>query len=412
MTEDDVRAWIEANWSLDMPLAEWWRRLADSGLAFPIYPSGLGGSGAAASVARGIEQALASAGCIGAPEGIGPSMGAATVLQHGTEEQKRRFLPPLVSGQVLWCQLFSEPGAGSDLASLACRAERDGDEFVVAGQKVWNSGAHLAKWGLLLARTDVDAPKHAGISYLMIDMDQPGIEARPLVQMNGAADFCEVFIDDALVPIENVIGEVNDGWNVARTTLTHERASIGHRRPEGLFSVTAGRPAGKLELPVGELVEEAKAHAADPRRRRDVMVGAKSMIRLAQDTRAILHPAWRDRTIRYWINSRVHQLTIQRASEQAKRGRAGPTGSVTKLSLAMLAHESRDLSMGLLGAEGMLLDDAREHSKVQQACLSSLAPSLGGGTNEIQRNIIGERALGLPREPGIDPDTPFRDLPK
>jgi alkylation response protein AidB-like acyl-CoA dehydrogenase len=354
---------------------------------------------------------LGARGVIGPPTGNAPNMGAPTLLVHGTAEQKDRFVKPVANGQHAWCQLFSEPGAGSDLAGLACKAVRDGDEFVVTGQKVWNSSADVSEWGMLLARTNPEVPKHAGITWMMIDMQQPGVEVRPLVQMNGSAEFCEVFLSEARVPIENVIGGVDNGWTVARTTLTYERGSVGRRSPKGMVQMRAGSLGGNLDRPVGELIERARRVALDPNKRFDVMLGAKSMIHLAQDRGLSKDPVVRDRVADYYVRSEAHRLTQIRARDNAKGGRPGPEGSIAKLGLALLAHRSRDLSMSLLGAEGMLAgDDARDHGKVQRACVSSHAPSLGGGTNEIQRNIIGERALGLPREPESNSDLPFSQL--
>ncbi len=264
---------------------------------------------------------------------------------------------------------------------------------------------------MLVARTNRDVPKHAGITWMMIDMTQPGVEVRPLVQMNGGAEFCEVFLTEARVPVANVVGSIDDGWNVAKTTLSFERGSIGKRVPRGLVQVRAGGLSGNLDRSVGELIAEAEATAEDPTKRFDVMVGAKSMLRLARDLGRDNDPVVRNAVADYYIHSEVHRLNGLRARTNAKSGRPGPEASIGKLSLALLAHRSRDLSMSILGAEGLVIgEDAREHGKVQRACLSSFAPSLGGGTNEIQRNIIGERTLGLPREPGDDASVPFREL--
>ncbi|MET0715018.1 MAG: acyl-CoA dehydrogenase family protein, partial [Mycetocola sp.] len=241
MTDRDVvRSWIEENWSLDLSLEEWWARLAAAGYAFPTWPIGFGGQALSFKEARSVGEALASFEVIGPPLGNATAMGAPTILDHGTADQKERFVVPAVTGQEAWAQLFSEPGAGSDLASLSTRAEQDGSEFVLNGQKVWNSYADIAGWGMVLARTDPDAPKHRGISFMMIDMNQPGIEVRPLVQMNGSAEFCEVFLTDARVRDDDVIGDLNDGWNVAKTTLAYERAGISSGRTRGLFAATPG----------------------------------------------------------------------------------------------------------------------------------------------------------------------------
>jgi alkylation response protein AidB-like acyl-CoA dehydrogenase len=338
-------------------------------------------------------------------------MGSPTILEHGTEEQKRRFVTPAVRGQEAWAQLFSEPGAGSDLASLATNAVLDGSEYIVEGQKVWNSFADISGWGMLLARTDWDVPKHKGITFMMIDMDQPGVEVRPLVQMNGTADFCEVFLNEARVPVENVIGEAGDGWRVARTTLAFERSGISSGRARGFLHVQPGQKAGNLERPVGELKEIARRVARDSTRRGEVLLNTRSMIKLAEETGAAKSAAVRDRLMRYYVNSQVYKWTGQRSRDNLKFGRPGPESSTLKVQLAMLAHESRDLSMSILGAQGMLIgEETLDRGRVQMAALSSFAASLGGGTNEIQRNIIGERTLGLPREPVLDSDLAFRDL--
>ena len=223
----DVQAWVDANWDTSITVRDWWRRLADAGYAYPSWPAGLGGSGASRRDAATIAGVLAHNGVIGPPIGaMAATLAAPTLLEHATEPQQRELVRPIATGEAAWCQLFSEPGSGSDLASIGTRAVRDGDEWVVTGQKVWNSAADSADFGMLLARTDVDVPKHAGITYFAIDMKQPGIEARPLRQMNGASNFCEVFLTEARVPVDRVIGEVNDGWRVAQTTLRNERNSV------------------------------------------------------------------------------------------------------------------------------------------------------------------------------------------
>lgn len=410
---DAVASFVSSHWDLDLTLREWWRRLADACFAFPTWPEGLGGWGATATEARVVLEALAAAEVIAPPAGIAVDMGVPTVLTHGTEEQQRRFVGPVLDGTVAWCQLFSEPGAGSDLAGVSTRAILDGDTFVVSGQKVWNSGADVSDFGMLLARTDPDVPKHEGMSWMLIDMHQPGIEVRPLVQMNGGAEFCEVFLTEARVPVENVIGGLGGGWNVARTTLLHERNTIGRRLPHGLVHAAAGEGAGHLDRRVGDIIESARRAARQSSRRFDVMIGPKSMIHLARDVERADDPVVRQRVADYWIRSEVHRLTGVRSRENARGGKAGPEGSILKLSNALLAHLSRDVSLSILGAEGMLFGaSARDDGRVQRAAVSSHAPSLGGGTNEIQRNVIGERILGLPRERAVDGDIPFRDLPK
>ncbi|HEX6659953.1 MAG TPA: acyl-CoA dehydrogenase family protein [Ilumatobacter sp.] len=410
-TIEEVRSWIEANWRLDLTLGEWWDRLAGAGYAFPSWPAGLGGRGATPAEERTVLTAISDAGVVGPPSGNGPNMGAPTVLAHGTPEQQVRLIAPLARGREAWAQLFSEPGAGSDLASLATSAVLDGDEYVINGQKVWNSFADVSDWGMLLARTDLDVPKHRGITFVMIDMDQPGVDVRPLVQMNGVAEFSEVFLTDARAKVSNVIGEPGNGWAVARTTLAFERSKAGGGRARGVVTVGAGRKAGNLDRPVGDLIQEARRRREDRTVRNEVLLSARTLIDLARELAREHDPVLRDRLMRYYADNQVYTWTGQRSRDNAKTGRPGPESSTIKLQLAMLAHRSRDLSMSMLGAEGMLMgDDARHHGRVQMAGLSSFAASLGGGTNEIQRNIIGEQTLGLPREPAIDADVPFREL--
>jgi alkylation response protein AidB-like acyl-CoA dehydrogenase len=407
-TAEAAPGWIAEHWSPELALAGWWGLLFDAGYAFPTWPEGLGGWGATAAEARAVSGALAAAGVVGPPSGNGPNMGGPTLIRHGTPDQQQQFVAPMGRGTVQWCQLFSEPGAGSDLASLATKAERDGDEFVISGQKVWNSKADVSEWGMLLCRTDPDVPKHRGLSFVMLDMHQPGVEVRPLVQMNGGAEFCEVFLTEARARVVDTIGELNDGWNVARTTLLHERASAAAGKGRGMVTVEAGAGGGNLDRTVGELVDASKRAAADPTKRSELLLSSRSMLALAADTGTVADPARRDRVMRYHVHSEVYRLNGQRVRDLAKARVACPLdGSTAKLDLAMLAHESRDLSLSLLGADSMLMEgDAR----VQRAGLSSFVPSLGGGTNEIQRNIIAERTLGLPREPGYDNDVPFREL--
>ena len=411
--ERTVSDWIAATWDDSMLLGDWWGALADAGYAFPTWPAGLGGLGATRREARTIAAALAAAEVIGPPDGNGPNMGVPTLLAHGTVAQQARFVRPVAGGRQAWCQLFSEPGAGSDLAGLGTRAVRDGDEFVITGQKVWSSFAQGSDWGMLLTRTNPDVPKHRGISWMMIEMEQPGIEVRPLVQMNGAAEFCEVFLDEARARATDVIGEVDDGWTVAKSTLAHERSAVTAGRNRPLVTVPAGPLGGNLDRPVGEILAAVRARRARPRRRGEVLLGSRTIIELAQELGLDRDPNVRQELARYHAHSEVYRLTNQRVSDNTKRGRVGPEVSIGKLALALLAHRSRDLSMALLGAEGMLVGPGTyQDGRVQQAALSSHVPSIGGGTNEIQRNIIGERTLGLPREPSVDEDMPFRDLRK
>ena len=225
----EAREWLEAHWDPDRPLLEWRGGLADSGWASPQWPFDWYGRGLSSELVREATDQRQSFGAVGPPIGSAMSLAAPTLLAHGSDELKRRLLRRILTGEDRWCQLFSEPGNGSDLAGLTTRAERDGDEWMVSGQKVWTTGAKTAAFGMLLARTDWDAPKHRGITYFVLPMDQPGVEVRPLRQMNGHASFNEVFFTEARVPAGNLVGEVNDGWSGALTTLAHERGLGGSR---------------------------------------------------------------------------------------------------------------------------------------------------------------------------------------
>ncbi len=405
----EVRSWIRANWDPDATVREWWRRLGESGWGFPTWPTEWYGKGVSGEVAGVVRRELARAGALDPPGGLGQGLGAPTLVAHATEDQKRRWLHGLATGAEAWCQLFSEPGAGSDLASLQTRAVRDGDEWVVNGQKVWTSGARQADRGMLLARTDVDMPKHRGITYFIIDIEQPGIEIRPLKQMNGGATFNEVFFTDARVAHANVVGEVGGGWTVAITTLAYERSGIGGG---GLRAAAApGEKAGFLDR---RCVEVLAGEVADPEMSMASFFGNGAVLARSAATEMGRRddPLVRQGVARIHAMYETARLNIQRAQAVVRSGgRPGPEGSTGKLVAANNMHAARDVAMGILGAHGMLAgDDAPLGASVQMLALSAHAISIAGGTNEVQHNIIGERVLGLPREPQVDRDVPFRDL--
>jgi alkylation response protein AidB-like acyl-CoA dehydrogenase len=408
---EQARAWIEQNWDLDLTLREWWTCLAEAGYAFPTWPEGLGGSSMSSGEARQVARSLADAGVIGPPSGVGQTMGGPTVLAHGTDEQKAALVPALADGTEAWCQLFSEPSAGSDLAGLRTSAVADGDEWVVSGQKVWNSGAHLADRGLLLARTDPTVPKHQGLSFFVIDMDQPGIEARPLRQMNGEAEFCEVFITEARIPGDRVIGGLGEGWRVAQTTLAYERAGVSSGGTRGAINSFPGRAAGMLECRVGEILEDAAKTAR--RKVTGFVVNNRAMLELARSHDRDEDALARQELARFKSMTEVNRFNALRAKAASTRGeRPGGEASVGKLAMSDIAKASRDLTFALMGAHGMLADDdAPEDGSYHKVALASFGAGMGGGTDQIQRNIIGERALGLPREPAVDRDIPFSDIP-
>ena len=358
----------------------------DAGLARMDYPVGHGGLDASPKLQEIVDEALEAAGrryqWTRNPMGIG--MCGPTIVARGTEEQRARFLRPIFTAEELWCQLFSEPGAGSDVAGLATRAERDGDEWVVNGSKIWTSLAHRAHWGLLLARTDPDAPKHKGLTAFIIDMQQPEVEVRPIRSMAGASGFNEVFFTNAKVPDSMRVGDVGDGWRVANATLMNERVSIG--------SEVAPRGSGPI------------AHA----------VAA---------WRACTHktPARRDRLVRLWIDAELLRLGSFRAQAVRAKGVPGPEGSVLKLLSGRVGQGVSELVVDLMGADVMLCGPYTEghadESEAQPrdavlAFIASQASTIAGGTTQIQMNILGERVLGLPREPGFDPNTPWSQIPR
>jgi alkylation response protein AidB-like acyl-CoA dehydrogenase len=407
----DVQAWVDANWDTSITVREWWRRLADAGYAYPSWPAGLGGRGASRRDALTIAGVLARNGVIGPPVGaLAATLAAPTLLEHATDDQRTELVRPIATGEAAWCQLFSEPGSGSDLASVATRAVRDGDDWIVTGQKVWNSSADSAEFGMLLARTDVNVPKHAGITYFAIDMNQPGIEARPLKQMNGASNFCEVFLTEARVSSRRVIGAVNGGWRVAQTTLLHERNSVAGGGLPGLVLARSGSQ-GDLERTVGEVLDRAR-EAAEAHRSpiRAGAVPAKQMIELARTHGVSGDPVIRQDLARYISHIRVNGWTMRR-SGAASGKLTGADGSIAKLTTARICQESRDLSYRIVGARGMLLGRSSPlEGDLQLVNLASPGNRIGGGTDEIQFNVLGERGLGLPREPSRDKNVPYREL--
>jgi alkylation response protein AidB-like acyl-CoA dehydrogenase len=358
-----------------------------------------------------VRTTLAAHGVVAPPAGhVAATLAAPTLLEHGTADQIHEHVRAIALGETSWCQLFSEPGSGSDLASIGTRAERDGDEWIVTGQKVWNSAANAADMGMLLARTDPDQPKHRGITYFAIDMHQPNVEARPLKVMNGTAPFCEVFLTEARIPAERVIGDLNGGWRVAQTTMFHERNMVAGGGIPGLFHARSGRD-GDLDVTVGEVIDRAKAITTKRHSPiRSGAVGAKVMIDLARAYGRAGDPVIRQELARYHSQVKVNGWTMQRIG--AAGGKlTGADGSIAKLSTSRICQDSRELSYRIAGAD-LLLDgpESPMRGDLQSVNLASPGTRIGGGTDEIQLNVLGERALGLPREPGGDNDVPYRDL--
>jgi alkylation response protein AidB-like acyl-CoA dehydrogenase len=370
---------------------EFRRRRYDHGLAWVYFDRGFGGLGASPKAQGYVERRLRAAGA-------GPmdsamffmNLAGPTIHTHGTDEQKRRFLRPMFSGEEKWCQLFSEPGAGSDFAGLATRAVRDGDEWVVNGQKVWNTLAHLGDWGMLVTRTDPEQPKHKGMTYFAVDMRSPGVDVRPLRQMTGEAEFNEVYLTDVRVPDANRIGGTGEGWRVSLTTLMNERVSIG-----GGSGAVPPRGSG----PIGEIVA--------------------LWIELPPEERTSTRL---DRFMSLWARAETLRLTNIRAGQARQVGNPGPEGSTSKLALAELNKAIYEFGMDLLGANGLvgfdytfrrpdtLNDDT--WGDPRHAFLRVRANSIEGGTSEILRNILGEQVLGLPGEPRVDKDLAWTKVPR
>jgi len=391
-----VTRWVKKTWNADLTLGDWWALLAGAGYAAPHWPvewCGLGWSRGQALVAH---RTLRSLDVPGPPAGLGIMLTGPTILQHGSNDQKRRFLPDIVAGVSNWCQLFSEPGAGSDLASLQTRAVRDSATWVVTGQKVWTSNGHLADHGMLLARTDPGASAHSGITWFAIEMDQPEIDVRPLREMTGRSLFTEVFLDGARASDDEIVGDLNGGWAVARTTLMNERVGLGGGG--GAVGAVPGVRGKMLTSRASDSVKQAGGPSSGTSL---AMRGRayQELRRLASSNGTAKDRLVRDQLVRLYCIERIAQFTQQRAQDQGSHGllaRAG--GSIGKLLSTNCAQIARDLGMRMLGAEGMLwAGDRSPAGVVQELCLFSPAVSIYGGTDQIQKNILAERVLGLPR---------------
>ena len=407
---ENVRNWLTQNWDPERPLQEWRALLADSGWGCPAWPTQWYGRGLPASLAGVVTEEFRAFGAVGTGAGAGVSLAANTILAHGSDELKAQYLRPIVTGEHKWCQLFSEPGSGSDLAGLTTRAVRDGDEWVVNGQKVWNTGADKAQYAMLVARTDWDVPKHRGITFFVMDMAQPGVEVRPLRQMNGYASFNEVFLTNARVRHDHVVGALNAGWSAATTTLMHERgmaAGIGQRRGTN----------NRKDAPVmGRTQRESAAEAAAYRETYKWYPQRAGRIDLIEG-QARTHGREGDPLVRQAIAATLaFEQSARWTSKRARASRAagkqpGPEGSLGKLSSSVTARSADRTHTLIVGAHGMLNGpDSDVNGIVAEILVSTPAQSIAGGTDEIQRNIMGERVLGLPKEPSLDNDVPFRDV--
>jgi len=386
---DRVTAFLAEHDPAETPKQDFNNARFDAGLAWVHYPEGLGGLGLSRTLQSVVDAGFAAAGApTNDPErnGIGLGMAAPTILAYGSDEQKQRWLRKLWTAEEIWCQLFSEPGAGSDLAALATRAVQDGDEWVVNGQKVWTSQAHKARRALLVTRTDPDVPKHQGMTYFSVDMTAPGVEVRPLRQATGEAEFNEVFLTDVRIPDADRIGQVGEGWKVANATLMSERVSIGASR-------AAPRESGMIAT-------AARTWRSRPELRT---------------------PGLHDRMLRLWTDAEVARLASERLRQQLAAGQPGPEGSAAKLVFARLNQEISGFEVELAGSDGLRYDDWTMR-RPESANFYGRGPgyrylrakgnSIEGGTSEILRNIVAERVLGLPAEPRVDKNVPWKDLPR
>jgi len=420
---DELREWLNENWNPDLTVAQWWERLGLAGWSAPSLPENAYGKGLARNDAVRVAETISEHGALPAPGGLGLLLAAPTIAKHGTQQQIDRYVRDIVIGRQAWCQLFSEPAAGSDLAGLQSRAVQDGDEWIVDGQKVWTSGGQYADLGMLIARTDSEAPKHQGISYFAIDMHQRGIEIRPLKEMTGRALFNEVFMTEARTTTDAMIGDQNNGWAVANSTLGFERAGLGSG---GGHSVTTaalpGTVAGHLDRRAGDFVQNRRPSGGGARFR-----GASRMlIDLAKSTGAADQPTVRQDLMRLHTIEEIGRMnTLRLKALRAKGDDIAGFGNIGKLSMSEMVRLQRDLGLRIIGANGMLhaydsagklkLDEATGqpfNAIVTEMALFAQAPPIYGGTDQVQRNIIGERVLGLPKDPGFDRTMPFSELPK
>ena len=382
-----IDALLESHPPGSTPAGEFLGAQFDAGLAFVHFPEGYGGLGLSRKLQPIIRDRLHGAGApnFAGRNAIGYGMAAPTILTMGSEAQKKRYLRPLFTCEDIWCQLFSEPGAGSDVASLAARAVQDGDEWVINGQKVWTTLAHTSRFGMLLARTNPEAEKHKGLTYFVVDMHAAGVEVRPLRQMTGDAEFNEVYFTDVRVPDTERLSDVGEGWRGAIVTLMNERVSIG-----GSISPRGSGPIGTA----------VNLWMRRPPAQRD--------------------PVTRDRLMRLWVEAEAQRLTNVRAAAASLAGTPGPEGSTAKLAFAELNKKVYELCDDLLGAEGMLYDSyemrrpegAMEAGTPQRMFLRARANSIEGGTSEVMKNILGERVLGLPGDVRIDKGVPWSQVPR
>lgn len=396
----DVRSWLDANWDPHTDADEWLATVVDSGWAAPSWPLEWLGRGLDPAHTSVVIDEFKAVGAYGSGQDK-YNLWANTVLSSGSDQLRSRYLRALLLGEVQMCLLYSEPGAGSDLAAVQTTAERDGDEYIVNGQKVWTSNGRHADFAFLIARTDWDVPKHRGLSFFFLPMKQPGVEVRPLRQATGDARFNEVFITDARVPADNLLGEENRGWGVLQTALAYERAWMGESQ-----SRQRSTPEGNSNTGVSARPKAAFTDGEAP-------VPDLSLLDLARDVDRSGDPAIRQRLMTLHLLVTVNNWNNQRAKAELKQGTSSPVVSLGKLAMSRILHYAGSLEKELLGAEGMIGgSDSPRSADATYSMLNAFFTSIGGGTDQIQRNIIGERILGLPKEPELDKNVAFRDVRK
>ncbi|MCU1501143.1 MAG: Acyl-CoA dehydrogenase [Ilumatobacteraceae bacterium] len=398
---EEARTWYRASWDPTLTVGEWFQRMYESGWGYPTWPERWGGKGLPTSMAKLVRAERRAVGALGPPSGIGPTLLAPMLFKHGTDEQCDRFLRGLAYRGDTTCQMLSEPDAGSDLAASRTAAVRDGEEWRITGTKVWTSNAAIVTYGMLLARTNWDVPKHRGLSFFLCPAQQPGVQPRPLKQMNGRAEFNLVHFDEAIVADADLLGGEGEGWPVTRTFLTYEKNSFNPAAHEG-------GPFGPVDLTMeaGELARRMADGTANPARgNRGVGRALTALVHdfdraddphVRQDM-AVLHTR---RAIMGYTNLRMRASSVP-----------GLEGPISKLTVSDITRLQRDVGLGVQGAAGTLLGDDAPSAGFQEFALSSPATSIAGGTDQIQRNHLAEKVLGLPREPGSEQDRPFSQLP-
>jgi alkylation response protein AidB-like acyl-CoA dehydrogenase len=419
----DLQKFLDSEWNPDLTVGEWWEKLGSEGWSAASWPSAWFGRDLSREEAGRVATTITEHGALGAPGGLGLLLAGPTIATHGSEEQKRRFLRDIVTGQKAWCQLFSEPGAGSDLAGLGCKAVKDGEEWIINGQKVWTSGGQIADLGMLIARTDPEQPKHQGITWFAFEMHQPGVDVRPLKEMTGRALFNEVFLEDARVADADIIGGLNNGWAVANTTLMFERAGLGSGGHGGTSLATPGTVAGDLEKRAGDFVRTRSDGGGDPG---GILAGAsRALFEVAKASGRSKDPSTRQQLMKLHTLNELGRFNNLRSKAAKAAGQDIPgLPNIAKLSMSEIVRQSRDIGLSIVGPYGTLHAYNAEDRKALDAAtgnpllgmltemaLFAQAPPIYGGTDQVQRNIIGERVLGLPKEPGDSKTVPYKDLP-